>query len=144
MNKIVKAKPVNLTVPEGFLPHNALAKYGAAYVTHEVNVSSTTSALIALRKARVMVDACIKGLDTIASTQPDAGIGAMRDLAIKARNACDGLLVRVDTKQEGKLETTQLSACTGALTLASTTIAAASALIRALAPTPKVKAYLSA
>lgn len=138
-NKIAKVKAQVVSpskfdagyVPATFLPHATLSKHGAAYVTHGVNVLATDQTLAALRKARVMVGNCVTQLDALASKLNHAGIAGMRELARKSQNACDGLLDRVDQKQGGKLYETQLSAATGALSLAAHTIAAASALVQA-------------
>lgn len=121
----------------GFVPKAALAKHGAAYLTHGVNMFDTSGMLGALRKARLVIEGLISELNA-ASKSPTAhlGIGAMRDLCIKARNALDGLLVRVDQKQKGVLYSTQLGAAQGALTQAGLTVAAAAAVLDTQTQTP--------
>ncbi len=139
MNKIVKTHSVTTALSKdsnSFVPKAALAKHGAAYLMHGVNMFDTSGMLGALRKARLVIEGLLSELVT-ASKKPGAhlGVSAMHSLCVKARNALDGLLVRVDTKQKGVLYPTQLGAAQGALTQAGMTVAAAAAVLDTQAPT---------
>ncbi len=140
MNKIVKAQTVTMALSKdgGFVPKAALAKHGAAYLTHGVNMFDTSGMLASLRKARLVLQGLISEL-SVESKKSGAhlGIAAMHSLCVKATNALDGLLVRVDTKQNGKLYDTQLGAAQGALTQAGMTVAAAAAVLDNVTPAGK-------